>query len=133
VYVCVCVLVRVCVRLCAERRTRDSVTHSCVRVNLCICMHVQKRTANSGDSRAIVVQRGERGAVHGVPLTTDLNTSCIPECAKVAARSTGTSTRHAYQNAPKWLRGPQVRQHVMHTRMRQSGCEVHRYVYVHSH
>jgi len=55
---------------------------------LCLVEDACVWAANSGDSRAIVVQRGERGAVHGVPLTTDLNTSCIPECAKVAARST---------------------------------------------
>lgn len=44
--------------------------------------------ANCGDSRAILVQRHERGAVHGVPLTTDLNSSCASEVEKVKKRST---------------------------------------------
>ena len=43
--------------------------------------------ANCGDSRAILVQRHERGAVHGVPVTTDLNSSCASEVEKVKKRS----------------------------------------------
>ena len=43
--------------------------------------------ANAGDSRAVVVEHRDRGAIHGVPLTEDLNTSCAKECTKVAARS----------------------------------------------
>lgn len=40
-----------------------------------------------GDSRAILVRRGAKGAVSGLPLTVDQNTSHAGECAKVVARS----------------------------------------------
>ena len=46
--------------------------------------------ANAGDSRAIVVEDRDRGGIHGVAITTDLNTSCKSECDKVAARSSDT-------------------------------------------
>ena len=57
---------------------------------LCLVEDGSVWAANCGDSRAIIVQQRERGGVHGLALTSDLNTSSTSEVAKVVARSSDT-------------------------------------------
>ncbi|KAJ1494053.1 phosphatase 2C-like domain-containing protein [Baffinella frigidus] len=54
---------------------------------LCLLEGGSLYSAIVGDSRAILVRRGEKGVVTGIPLTIDQNTSHDGECAKVVARS----------------------------------------------